>query len=123
MNININSSANNYFRSTVQIGIHQKVERKSGFDLPGGILLWKAMGKVLLWALPVILSLNLLFSSLIDSKQIKIEEMEGALSAIEANNMTLRAERAQLASPDNVKVAAAEKLSLYEPAPGQVHRM
>jgi len=121
--MSIQSSANNYFRTASHVGIRQKVGRKRAFDLPGGILLWKAVAKVLLWSMPVVLGMNLLFSSVIESQGRRVEALEQSLAAIEESNIQLRTEKASLTSPANVKIAAAGKLSLYEPKPGQIRRM
>jgi len=121
--MNINSSANNYFRTAAHIGVQQKAGVRHVLGLPGGILLWKSVAKVVLWGLPVVLAMNLLLSTLIHSQAVRIDELKNSLAAVEAANITLRSEKAQLTSPDRVKVAAAEKLALYEPAPGQIQRM
>lgn len=121
--MNIQSSANNYYRTASHIGIQQKVESRRAFDLPGGVLLWKAAAKVMLWSLPLVLGINLMCSSLIRSQEQRIGELQQAMAAIEQSNIELRTKKARLASPEIVKVAAAEKLSLFEPAPGQIQRM
>lgn len=121
--MSIQSSANNYFRTAAQIGIQQKVESRRAFDLPGGIALWKAVAKVMLWSMPFVLGLNLFCSAMIQSQAGQIAEMKQALAAVESSNIKLRTQKAQLASPDNVMVAAAEKLSLYKPVAGQIQRM
>ena len=63
----IQITTGNYFRTAAHVGIRQKVARRRPFDLPGGLLLWQAVGKVLLWSIPLVLSLNLVCSSVINS--------------------------------------------------------
>lgn len=121
--MNIHSTTSNYFRATAHVGIRQKIARRRVFDVPGGILLWKAVGKILLWSLPLVLAANLWCSSAIDSKRIQYEAVEQALVQLENSSTELKLRKTRLLSPVRVKIAAAEKLSLFEPAPGQIQRM
>lgn len=121
--MNIHSTANNYFRSAAHVGIRQKISRRRVFDLPGGLLLWKAVGKMLLWGLPLVLGVNLWCASAINANRAQYEAAEQHLVQLENSSSELIVQRDRLISPVRIKIAAAEKLSLFEPAPGQIQKM
>lgn len=121
--MNIHSTAGNVFRPATQVGIRQKVARRGAFDLPGGNLLWKAVGKVLLWGLPLVLAGNLWCSSVIDSQRARYQTMQDSVMQLHSSSKDLQLQKKRLLSPVRVKIAAAEKLGLYEPAQGQIRRM
>lgn len=121
--MNIGSQININYRTAADIGIRQKVGSRQALSFPGGIALWKTAGKVMLWALPAVLSLNLLCSTLITHQENTARNLQNALTAIEEKNIALRTEKAQLTSPQMMRVAAAEKLSLYEPTAEQIQHM
>ncbi len=121
--MNINISTSNYFRTASHAGIRQKIERRKPFELPGGLQLWQAVGKVLLWGLPVILGINLWCASSIDTQRIKSVDMQQKLEQLRNGNNELQIQVNRLTSPVRVKIAAAEKLGLHVPTPDQVQRM
>lgn len=121
--MNIPSTSSNYFRTAAHVGVRQKVERRRPLDLPGGIVLWKAVGKVILWTVPLVLAANLWFSSAMNTRTAKIAEIETALQQLQVENGDLLRQVERLSSPVRVKIAAAEKLSLYEPEAGQIWPM
>ncbi len=121
--MNIHSSTTNYFRTTTHTGIRQKVGRRKPLDLPGGLLLWQAVGKLLLWSLPVVLGINLWCVSAIDSQGAKSSETLQKLEQLHRSNADLQVQINRLMSPVRIKIAAAEKLDLYEPTPEQIQHM
>lgn len=121
--MNTFSTTTNSFRTAAHTGIRQKVGRRKVLDLPGGLLLWRAVGKVLLWGLPVILGVNLWCASAIDTQRVKSAEMMLSLQQLSDGNALLEVQVDRLMSPVRVKIAAAEKLGLYEPKPEQIRRM
>ncbi len=121
--MNIQSSTGNVFRSSTHVGVRQKVARRRALDLPGGMLLWKAVGKVLMWGLPVILAANLWCAHAIDGSRARSLSLQQELEHLESGAGELALQRQRLTSPVRVKIAAAGKLSLHEPEAGQIHRM
>jgi ABC-type thiamine transport system ATPase subunit len=121
--MNIQSTTGNYFRTAVQVGVRQKVARRRPLDLPGGLQLWQAVGKVMLWGVPLVLSLNLLCSSLSNSYRSEITVMQQAIHQEEKQMEQLLQQRTRLTSPVRVKIAAAAKLDLFEPEKNQIKRM
>ena len=121
--MNINSTTTNYFRTTAQTGLRQKVERQKPLDLPGGILLWQTVGKVLLWSLPVVLGVNLWCASAIDSHRTKAADMAQAVQQLNQQQAEMEVQMNRLLSPVRVRITAAEKLGLYKPTPEQIEQM
>jgi len=121
--MNIQSHAHNYFPKTVQPGFRQNLQRRRGVDLPGGILLWSAVGKVFLIILRLLLAANLWFTSQIGMVDTAMQVEQQASFQANNENVLIRAEKARLLSPEHVRVVAAEKLALMEPRPDQLQRM
>lgn len=119
----IHSTTGNCFRTTPQLGIRQRIARRRPLDFPGGIQLWQAVGKVLLWTIPLVLSLNLLFSSMTNSYRLEIEATHQAIAQQEKEMDELLLKTKRLTAPVRVKIAAAEKLGLHEPEPNQIKHM
>ena len=103
--------------------VRQKVARRRPLDLPGGIQLWQAVGKVMLWGVPLVLSANLLFSSLSNSYREEITAMQQVIHQEERQLEQLVQQKTRLISPVRVKIAAAAKLELFEPEKKQIQRM
>ena len=119
----IQSTTGNYFRTAAHVGIRQKVARRRPLDLPGGLQLWQAVGKILLWSVPLVLTLNLVCSSVINSYRSEIAATQQAMFEEEKQMNELLQQRTRLTSPVRVKIAAAVKLDLFEPEPNQIKRM
>jgi hypothetical protein len=121
--MNLHSTAGNYFRSTAHAGIRQKVARRRVFDLPGGLLLWKAVAKTMLWGLPLILACNLWCAHAIEANRAQHSVLQQSLVALEKSRDDLALQEERLTAPVRVKIAAGAKFSLFEPAPGQIQPM
>lgn len=119
----IQSTTGNYFRSAAHVGVRQRIARRRPLDLPGGIQLWQAVGKVMMWSIPVVLSLNLALASLGNSYLTKIAAEQQLILEQKKQLTLLEEKKARLISPVRVKLAAAEKLDLYEPSTEQIRRM
>ncbi|MEE4242663.1 MAG: hypothetical protein V2I36_14445 [Desulfopila sp.] len=121
--MSIHSTTGNYFRSAAHPGIRQKVARRRVLDLPGGVLLWKSVGKILLWGLPLILAGNLWCASVIDAKRMQHAALEQSLSVLQKSRDELVVQEERLTSPVRVEIAAAAKFSLFVPTPEQIQPM
>lgn len=113
-------SAQAYSRSVVHAGIRQHLIRRGSFDLPGGLQLWKAVGKVLLGLIPALLALHLLLSYFADSIEESVRKADDTHYNLTIANSLFKAERSRLLTPDQVKAIAGESLSLHMPEKGQV---
>jgi hypothetical protein len=119
----IQSTTGNYFRTAAHAGIRQKVVRRGPLDLPGGLALWRSVGKTLLWTLPVILAANLWLASACNSINMEYRAVGQALIEEQHATEQLLQQKSQLLSPVRIKIAAAEKFGLYEPASTQIKHM
>lgn len=121
--MNIQSSTHNYFR-TASHATHGHQTAKVGIlplftDL---VVLRKAI-KVLLCMLPLILGINLWLASHISSQEAIALQVNEAIVAVKKSNVELQGSRDTLYEPESIKIAAAEKLLLFEAGPGQIIKM
>ncbi len=121
--MNIQSQAHNYFRTAAHSGIRGNLRRQQGRDLPGGMIIFSAVGKILLVVLPLVLIINLWLVSATGSVENRIVTEQQALFQVTNDNIILRTEKARLLSPAHMQVVAADRLSLMMPEPGQIQRM
>lgn len=121
--MNIQSHAYNYFPKVAHPAIPQNRLRSRGLTLPGGTLLWSAACKIFLIILPVTLIFNLWFSSIMGSFEERIAQEQQNLLQLENTNVALKAEKAQLFSPQYMVALAEDRLSLRAPVPDQIKRM
>lgn len=119
----IQSTAGNRFRTAAYPGFRQRVARRGPLALPGGLPLWRAVGKTMLWGLPVVLGINLWLASMCNSYTAQAASTQQLLLQEKKNNAELALKRSRLFSPVRLKIAAAAKLDLHEPAAKQVKRM
>ncbi len=112
-------SAHAYFRSAVHVGM-QHQGRRSAFELPGGLLLWKAVGKVLLVLLPILLALHLFFSSFVSNTEESVRAADDNHYNLTIANSLLKSERSQLLTSGQVQVVVGDSFSLHAPGKGQV---
>lgn len=113
-------SAHAYFRSAVHIGMRQHLSRRGALELPGGLLLWKAVGKVLLILLVVVLAVQFLFSSFIRNVEESVRVADDRHYNLTIANSLLKSERSRLLTPEQVQALAGDSLSLHAPEKGQV---
>ncbi len=113
-------SAHTYFRSAVHVGIRQHLSRRGPFELPGGLPLWKAVGKVLLILLPVVLAVNLLLASLARTGADSVRAADDNHYNLTIANSLLKAERSRLMTPEQAKAVAGDSFVLHAPERGQV---
>lgn len=117
------STTGNYFRTAAHAGIRQKVVRRGPWDLPGGMALWRSIGKTLVWSLPVILAANLWLASACNSTKMEYRAVGQALMEEQRATEQLLQRKSQLLSPVRIKIAAAERFGLHEPASTQIKQM
>ncbi|MBB5347615.1 hypothetical protein JWG42_03685 [Desulfoprunum benzoelyticum] len=111
-----------YYRSTVPIRIRHLLGRRRGIVLPGGVEVWKAIGKGLVVLLPVVFAIQLLFGFLVSSVEESIATTDDLHYDLMITNSLLKAERSQLLTPEQVTSVAGGSVSLSKPDKGQVLR-
>jgi hypothetical protein len=104
-------------------GVRQPSRTWSSKFLPGGAELWCALGKGMLLVLPLIVVVFLLLGSVGDSLDESLAAGEIKQQQLMDSNIALLAQRAGMYAPERVSRMAADKLSLYAAAPGQVERI
>jgi hypothetical protein len=104
-------------------GVRQPSRVWSGKFLPGGAELWWAMGKGMVLILPLVVAITLFLGSVGDSLDESLALSEVQQQQLLDNNISLLAQRAGMYAPERVSRMAADKLSLYAAAPGQIERI
>lgn len=104
-------------------GVRQPSRTCSSKFLPGGTELWWALGKGILLFLPLMVVVSLLLGSAGDSLDESLAAGEIKQQQLMDSNISLLAQRAGMYAPEQVSRMAADKLSLYAAAPGQVERI
>lgn len=112
-------SVQSYTRPAVNIGIRQHLARRSAWELPGGVIFWKAAGKVVLGVCMATIALNMLLSVYKGHLEAIATVMEGQRHELMDKNISLRVTRAGMLTRQAVEVAAGKSLSLYMPEQGQ----
>jgi hypothetical protein len=115
-----NTTQLSYIRPVTNIGVRQHLQPRDVLDLPGGLVLWKAVGKVLLLLLPLMVTFNLFLASAINDAGNELTVIDNQRHQLMDKNIGLLAQKAQLYAPDRVGQLAEQKLSLYSAAPGQI---
>lgn len=111
--------AQSYTRPEVNIGIQRNVASRSVGEIPGGVLFWKAVGKVGLVVFVVTMAMNMLLGTYISHLVTVETAVEGQRHELTDKNINLRAIRAGMLSRQAVEDAAGKTLSLYVPEQGQ----
>ena len=98
----------------------QTLRRPKTFSWAGDRLLWISIGKILLVLCPLVLVVNLWLASSFSTLDASVKEIENARHELMDKQIKLRAQRAQLYSPEHIRLMAAEKFSLRVPEKDQV---
>lgn len=104
-------------------GVRQPSRTWSGKFLPGGAEFWRALGKGMLVVLPLMVVISLFLGSAGGSLDESLAAAEVKQQQLMDSNIVLLAQRAGMYAPERVSRMAADKLSLYTAAPGQVERI
>ena len=120
--MNFHNTSEAYLRPVTNIGIRQHLRVRDARDLPGGVVLWRAVAKVSLVLLAIVLAINLLLASVIGNIDRSLVAVDNQRHELMDKNIELLAHKARLGAPDNVLQLAAEKLALYTASDDQVER-
>lgn len=118
-----NTTHVSYLRTVPQLGVRQQLSSRDVYDLPGGLVLWKAVAKTLLLMLPFILMVNMFLASKINDLQRSFNVVDNERHELTDKNIGLLAQKARLYAPERISQMAANKLSLYAAEPGQIERI
>ena len=110
------------YRSAVPIRIRQTLGRFPAIELPGGVQLWKAVGKSLVVLVPAVFAVQLILGFMVTDVEESIAKADDLHYNLMITNSLLKAERAQLLTPEQVASVAGGALSLHKPEKGQVLR-
>lgn len=112
-----------YVRNSPSLGIRQQLAPRGVFELPGGIALWKAVGKIMLLILPFFLAVSVYLSSARENVERSLVIVDNQRHELQDKNIGLLAEKARLYAPERVNQMAGDKLSLYVALPSQIERI
>ncbi|MDK9708750.1 MAG: hypothetical protein OEL83_17035 [Desulforhopalus sp.] len=118
-----NTTQLSYLRPVTNIGLRQHLQPRGVVDLLGGVVLWKAVGKVLLVLLPLMLAANMFLAGIINNVGQSISSVDDQRHELMDKNIGLLAQKARLYAPERVGQLAEQKLSLYAASPGQIERI
>ena len=104
-------------------GVQQSPKSRYLRNLPGGVELWRALSKLLLVAVPLMLAVCLVLGAVGKNLERSIEQGEERHQLLIDKNIEMLAQRAGMHAPERVSRIAADRLSLYAAAPGQIERI
>lgn len=120
--MNYQNITQSYLRPTVRIGMRQQSRRRPQFDFSLDIDMMKAIGKVGLMVIPVVIVLQLFLGSAVTDTGQSLVFVEEAHNRLADKNIELLVLKARMTAPEHVQLLAGEKLSLVLPEKGQVRK-
>jgi hypothetical protein len=115
------NSIQSYARpKTALLGMRQNLARRKKTELPGGALLWIAMGKIAGVCGLVFLIFQITSGWYLHSLGQSVALAEKNRQVLMDTNIALLAERAGMIAPRRVEISNADSLALQVPAVGQV---
>jgi hypothetical protein len=122
--MNFQTTSNvSYFRTYSNIGVRQQLQHRRSLYLPGGLVLWKAVGKAMLLLLPLMFLVHMFLASIIADVEQSLSSVDNQRHELVDKNIGLLAKRAYLYAPERVGQLAGERLSLYTASPDQIERI
>ena len=118
--MNFHNPAQSFFRPMVNARFRQQVRKRNVLSWPGDRMLWLSVGKILLVLCPMVLVVNFWLASSFNNLDVSVKAVESARHELMDKQIRLRAQRAQLFSPEQIHLIAAEKFSLHVPEKDQV---
>lgn len=109
------NSAQPYTRPAVTVGVRQQLARRHALDLPGGLLIWKQIGRMAFAVLSATIALHLMLGVYGNHMTEKSSVFEAERHQLMDRNIVLRATRAGMLTRQSVEAAAGKALSLYTP--------
>lgn len=119
MNI-FNPAQSCYGRPMVNTRFRHQLRRQRVFTWSSDKVLFVMVGKILLVLLPLVLAINLGLGLWSSHLSATIRNIDNTHQVLMDKQIKLRAQRAQLYSPEQVQLLAAEKFSLHVPGKDQI---
>ncbi len=118
--MNFHNPAQLYPRPMMRTQFRCQTRRQKVFTWSADKVLFFAIGKVMLILLPLVLVMNLWLASWSSSLIVSLKDVDNTHRILMDKQIKLRAEKAQLYSPEQVQLLAAEKFSLHVPGKEQI---
>ncbi len=96
--------------------------RRQMVTLPGGKLLWFGVAKASLVSFLFLFTVSAWSTYSVEQINNKVEQAEAIQSELVNSNILLRAQKAQLYSPEQVERLAGQNLALHFPDSGQYRK-
>ena len=116
--MNFHNPAQSFLRPMVNTRFKQQFCRQKTLTVDK--VLWLSVGKILLVLCPLVLVVNLWLASSFHNLDASVKEVQSAQHELMDKQIKLRAQRAQLFSPEQIQMIAAEKFSLRVPEKEQI---
>jgi len=105
----------------INIGVRHHLRARDTRELMGGLVM-KAVGKVALVLLPLVLTINMILSSAVHDIERSFAAVDNQRHESMDKNIELLAHRARFLAPDNIQQLAGQKLALFAASGDQVER-
>ena len=117
--MNYHNTQEAYLRPVINIGVRQQLRARDTRELMGGLVM-KAVGKVALVLLPLVLAINMILASAVSNIERSFAAADNQRHEQMDANIELLAHRARLLAPDNIQQLAGQKLALFAASDDQV---
>jgi hypothetical protein len=118
--MNIHNPAQPYYRARAHSNLFRQLSGRQDISRSGDRKVWRAVGKMLLVFSPLVLAINLGLASCSHTLEQSVQAVSNVRHERVERQISLRAKKEQLSSPERVRIIAAQKLSLYVPDQEQV---
>jgi len=119
--MNYQNTQEAYLRPVINIGVRQHLRARDTRELMGGLVM-KAVGKVALVLLPLVLTINMVLASAVHDIERSFTAVDNQRHESMDKNIELLAHRARFLAPDNIQQLAGQKLALFAASGDQVER-
>lgn len=119
--MNYHNTQEAYLRPVINIGVRQHLRARDTRDLMGSLVM-KAVGKVALVLLPLVLAIHIVLASAIGDIERSFTAADNQRHELMDKNIELLAHKARLLAPDNIQQLAGQKLALFAASGDQVER-
>ncbi len=118
--MNFRNPVQSYTRPMMNTYAGHQLRRQKAFTWAADKAVFLCVGRILLVLLPVVLVMNLWFAWSYNHLAATSREVDSTYRVLMDKQIKLRAERAQLFSPEQVQLIAAEKFALHVPGKEQI---
>jgi hypothetical protein len=118
--MNFHNPAQSYFRPMAHSRFRRQLRSQNTLSLWGDRAIWLSVGKILLALCPLVLFTNIMLASKYKHLEASVQAVENSRLELMDKQITLRTARAQLYSPEQIQMLAAEKLALHVPGKEQI---